>query len=54
MKKPPSIRAEGRRPGICRAPFAGINRIRFQGTLSIPQCGIPLAVREKLVAVADG
>jgi hypothetical protein len=33
-----------------RAPYAGLNRIRFQGTFSMP-FGIPLAAASKVVAV---
>ncbi len=30
-----------------RAPYAGVSRVRFQGTLSTPFSGVPLAVHEK-------
>ncbi len=33
--------------GSCRTPYAGVSRVRFQGTLSTPFRGVPLAVHEK-------
>jgi hypothetical protein len=32
----------------CRAPYAGVSRVRFQGTLSTPFSGVPLAVTRKI------
>src|SRR5690606_41081801 len=31
-----------------RAPYAGMTRIRFQGTLSTPRCGVPLTAESNL------
>jgi hypothetical protein len=31
----------------CRAPYAGVSRVRFQETLSTPFSGVPLAVHKK-------
>ncbi len=51
MRKPPRHGA-GRlhkwcRVASCRAPYAGVSRVRFQGALSTPILGVPLAVHEK-------
>gem|GEM_PF-4576789 len=56
--------AFGRRPHslLCRAPYAGINRIRFQGSFLNPDdsSGMPLAahcsvsIKDKLVEVKSG
>ena len=32
---------------LCRAPYAGVSRVRFQGTLSTLILGVPLAVQAK-------
>ncbi len=32
-----------------RSPYAGVIRIRFQGNLSTPASGVPLAVEFKLI-----
>ena len=32
----------------CRAPYAGVSRVRFQGTLSTLSSGVPLAVTRNI------